>query len=132
KNLKLKIGGGCGPTDEPFVNSLRERLRQEGLLESVEFCPNLDRAGKINFLRSLSAFSVPARSAEAFGLYMIEALAAGVPVVQPRLGAFPELVETTGGGLLYDPKNPGGLADALEELLLKPEQRQRLGEAGRV
>src|SRR6185503_10595809 len=76
--------------------------------------------------------SVPARCAEAFGLYVIEALAAGVPVVQPRTGAFPELVESTGGGLLYDPKNPSALADTLEELLLKPDRQRSLGQAGRV
>jgi glycosyltransferase involved in cell wall biosynthesis len=131
EKLKLKIGGGCGPGDEPFVNSLREKLTKGGLLDEVEFCPNLDRAGKVAFLRSLTLFSVPARSAEAFGLYVIEALMAGVPVVQPRTGAFPELLEATSGGILYDPKNPRGLADALEELLLKPERCRALGEAGK-
>jgi glycosyltransferase involved in cell wall biosynthesis len=106
-DVKLKIGGGCGPTDQPLVNSLREQLSKNGLLNDVEFHPNLDRAAKIAFLRSLSVFSVPARTPEAFGLYVIESLAAGVPVVQPRLGAFPELVETTGGGVLYDPQKAG-------------------------
>jgi glycosyltransferase involved in cell wall biosynthesis len=74
----------------------------------VEFCPNLDRPAKLAFLHSLTVFSVPALYGEAFGLYVIEALAAGVPVVQPRTAAFPELLEATGGGLLCDPgsRNP--------------------------
>ena len=54
-----------------------------------------------------------------------------MPVVQPRLGAFPELVEATRGGLLYDPQKPGGLSDALEELLLNPERQRSLGETGK-
>ncbi len=95
ENLKLRIGGSCGPADEPFVNSLRQRLKESEVLGDVEFCPNLDRAAKLAFLKSLSVFSVPAIYGEAFGLYVIEALAAGVPVVQPRTGAFPELIEAT-------------------------------------
>ena len=131
KNLKLRVGGGCGPSDEPFVNSLREQLRAVGLLGDVEFCPNLDRAGKIAFLRSLTVFSVPASYGEAFGLYAIEALAAGVPIVQPRTAAFPELVQATGGGVLYEPGNAENLADAIEQVLLQPGEAHALGKAGR-
>ena len=131
KALKLRIGGGCGPADEPFVKSLRERLTASGLLGEVEFCPNLDRAGKLTFLKPLSVFSVPATYGEAFGLYVIEALAAGVPVVQPRSGAFPELIEATGGGVLCEPGDASALANAIEELLLNPKKARELGEAGR-
>ena len=131
EHLKLRIGGGCGPADEPFVNSLRKRLKESEVLDDVEFCPNLDHAGKLVFLKSLSVFSVPAIYGEAFGLYVIEALAAGVPVVQPRIGAFPELLEATGGGVLCEPGDPKALADAIEELLLNPQQAREMGKAGR-
>ena len=131
KNLKLKIGGGCGPADEPFVKALRDQLDKAGFLGDVEFHPNLDREAKQQFLRSLSVFSVPALYGEAFGLYVIEALAAGVPVVQPRTGSFPELVEATGGGVLCEPGDPKALADAIEQLLLDPDRVRALGEAGR-
>jgi glycosyltransferase involved in cell wall biosynthesis len=131
-NLKLQIGGGCGPSDKPFVDSLREKLRANGLLQDVEFHPNLDRAGKQGFFRSLSIFSVPALYGEAFGLYVIEALASGVPVIQPRHAAFPELIEATGGGVLCEPGNVNSLADAIEQLLRSPETVRRLGEAGRL
>ena len=130
-NLKLRVGGSCGPADEPFVNSLRERLRANGLLADVEFHPNIDRAAKLGFLRSLSVFSVPARYGEAFGLYVIEALAAGVPVVKPRVAAFPELIEATGGGVLCAANDPRALAEAIEELLLDQARARALGEAGR-
>ena len=129
--LKLRVGGSCGPADEAFVNGLRERLRVEGALGEVEFQPNLDRAGKLEFLRSLTVFSVPARYGEAFGLYVIEAMAAGVPVVQPRVAAFPELIEATGGGLLCAADDPQALAEAIEGLLLDPARARALGEAGR-
>ena len=129
-DLKLRIGGSCGPADAAFVDSLRERLRARGLLGDVEFHPNLDRAGKLALLRSLSVFSVPALYGEAFGLYVIEALAAGVPVVQPRVAAFPELVEATGGGVLCTPRDAQALAEAIEALLLDPARARALGAAG--
>jgi glycosyltransferase involved in cell wall biosynthesis len=131
KDLRLHIGGGCGPTDEPFVAALRQRLSGHNLLGEVEFHPNLDRVGKVDFLHTLSAFSVPAQYGEAFGLYVIEALAAGVPVVQPRTAAFPELIEAAGGGRLCEAGDPKALAQALEELLLQPEAARALGQAGR-
>jgi glycosyltransferase involved in cell wall biosynthesis len=129
-NLTLRVGGSCGPADEPFVNSLRERLQASGLLPDVEFHPNIDRPAKLGFLRSLSVFSVPARYGEAFGLYVLEAMAAGVPVVQPRVAAFPELIEATGGGVLCAADDPCALAEAIEELLLDHARAQALGKAG--
>jgi glycosyltransferase involved in cell wall biosynthesis len=63
-------------------------------------------------------------------LYLLEAWANGVPVVQPAHGAFPELLEQTGGGVLVPPGQPLALAQALEELILDPERRERLGQAG--
>ena len=129
-DLKLRVGGSCGPADEAFVNTLRERLQASGLLSAVEFRPNLDRASKVAMLRSLTVFSVPALYGEAFGLYVIEALAAGVPVVQPRTAAFPELIEATGGGVLCAPHDARVLAEAIEELLLDPARARALGEAG--
>lgn len=129
--LKLHIGGGCGPGDEPFVKSLRKRLAEAGFIGEVAFFPNVSHTEKVGFLQTLSAFSVPALYGEAFGLYVIEALAAGVPVVQPRTAAFPEIIEATGGGVLCEPGDAQSLADALESLLLEPARARALGEAGR-
>lgn len=131
KNLKLRVAGAQTEGDRPFVARLRARLASQGLEDDVEFLPNVDRARKIAFLKSLSVLSVPATYGESFGLYVIEALAAGVPVVQPRHAVFPELLGATGGGVLYEPDDPEALAAALEDLLLDPERAKALGEQGR-
>ncbi|GDY20722.1 glycosyl transferase family 1 [Verrucomicrobiota bacterium] len=129
--LQLRIGGACGPGDVVFVNGLKQRLAAAGLAGDVEFHPNLSRAEKLAFLRSLTVFSVPALYGEAFGLYVIEALASGVPVVQPRVASFPELIAATGGGVLCEPRNVGALAEAIEALVLDQARARALGEAGR-
>jgi glycosyltransferase involved in cell wall biosynthesis len=130
RDLKLRVGGGCGPGDEPFVDQLKQKLRHAGVLNNTEFHLNIDRTAKIAFLQSLSVFSVPATYGEAFGLYLLEALAAGVPAVQPRTASFPELIEATGGGILCEPNNPTALADAIESLLTDPARARALGQTG--
>lgn len=129
-NLKLRIGGGCGPSDEPFVNKLKLKLQQSGFFTDVEFRPNVTREGKLAFYEGLSAFTVPALYGEAFGLYIIEALAAGVPVVQPRTASFTELVEATQGGVLCAPGSTPALANAIESLLTDEKRRRTLAENG--
>ncbi len=132
KKLKLRVGGYCGPADEGFVEGLRKRLTANGVSADAEFCPNLSRAEKLEFLRSLTLFSVPASYSEAFGLYVIEALAFGVAVVQPDNSAFPELIAATGGGVLCEPGDAESLADEIEELLLDASRLQSMGSAGRA
>ena len=129
-DLKFRAGGGCGPRDVPFVEEQKGRLEAAGVLADTEFFPNVSRAGKISFLESLDVFCTPALYGEAFGLYVIEALAAGVPVVQPRHAAFPEIIEATGGGIIAEP-NAIALAEAVEELLLNPTRARALADAGR-
>ena len=130
-NLRLRVGGGCGPSDESFVNSLRTKLRRAKLEQDTEFHPNVSRATKLEFLRSLSVFSVPAVYGEAFGLYVIEAMAAGVPVVQPRHAAFPEIIEATEGGLICDAGDPKALAAGIETLLRDSILRGSFADKGR-
>jgi glycosyltransferase involved in cell wall biosynthesis len=130
--VRLRVGGGCGPSDEGYVQELVTRLERAGLAEDVDWVKNPDRSAKLEFLRSVSVLSVPARYGEAFGLYVIESLAAGVPVVLPRVASFPELIEATGGGVLCAADDAAALAGALEALLLDPRRRQELAQAGQA
>lgn len=126
-SARLRVAGAMTAADRSLVRAVRRRLG-----DRVEFLPNLSRTDKIAFLQSLSVLSVPTRYAEAFGLYVLEALACGVPVVQPRHGAFPELLEATGGGLLCEPNDARSLAKALRQLLSNPARASELGQRGRA
>jgi glycosyltransferase involved in cell wall biosynthesis len=128
----LHVAGAKTDADQPLIDELEERLKAAGFRDDVTFSPNISRDEKRAFLQSLTVLSVPATYGESFGLYIVEAMACGVPVVQPRSGAFPELIEATGGGVLCEPDDPQSLADALQELLLDPEQRNALGKAART
>ena len=129
-SLHLKIAGGMTEEDQPFVKEQKNKLVQSGLSEFFSISPNLDRDEKVNFLKSLSVFSVPARYPEAFGLYVIEAMLAGVPVVIPNIGAFPEIIETTQGGVLYDAEDSGSLTKTLSNLLHDHESMEAIGKRG--
>jgi glycosyltransferase involved in cell wall biosynthesis len=127
---RLKVGGTQTDADRSFVNDLQSRLGQAGLGNAAEFRPNLTPNEKQQLLRELTVLSVPSRSGEAFGLF-VEELASGVPVVQPNTGAFPELIDLTGGGVLHAPGDANALAEALEGLLLDPAYAVELGRVGR-
>jgi glycosyltransferase involved in cell wall biosynthesis len=130
-DLRLKIGGSATEEDEKYVATLHTKLAAAGLEGRAEFRPNLSKQEKQDFLRSLSVLSVPATYGEAFGLYVIEALACGVPVVQPKSGAFPELVEATGGGLIAEGDDALSLANAIDRLLTDPVHARVMGGHGR-
>ncbi len=133
KDLRLRaMGGLLGGEDTAFVGRLKAQLAAQGMLNDVEFRPELDRASRIEFLRTLTVLSVPAPDGAAFGTFLLESMAAGVPVVQPKSGAFPEIIEATGGGLCYTPGTPAGLAEALEQLLGDPDRVAELGQRGRL
>jgi glycosyltransferase involved in cell wall biosynthesis len=130
RRLRLRFAGGSTGADISFLRSIRRRLTQEGLSERVDFVRSFARPDRLRFLASLSVLSVPVRGGEAFGTFILEALAAGVPVIQPRLGGFPELIESTQGGVLYEPNTPEALAAALEGLLADRLRAQELGRRG--
>ena len=120
-------------SDAIYVEKLQAKLAAAGVADDAEFLPNVSREEKIGFLESLTVFSVPATYSEAFGLYVIEALAAGVPVVLPKSSAFPEIIAATDGGRLFelganDLESASALADALEALLTRPAEARALGE----
>lgn len=127
----LKVAGTVTAGDSAYVERLQQRLREAGLEKDAEFQRNISREEKIAFLQGISVLSVPAMYGESFGLYLLEAMAAGVPVVQPRHAAFPEILAHTGGGLLYEPDSTQSLAEALAELLNDPHRARALGEEGR-
>ena len=110
-SVELAIAGTMAGADAGYVSTLKEKLFEAGLAEHVSWHANLDLEEKATFLASLAVFSVPAIYPEAFGLYLVEAMASGIPVVMPRSSAFPEVLESSGAGLLVEPKNHVALAE---------------------
>jgi glycosyltransferase involved in cell wall biosynthesis len=129
--LRLRVCGGALGDDQPFLKRIRERLVDAGIENNVDFVESFDHTSRIAFLQSLSVMSVPVPRGEAFGMHQIEAMASGIPVVQPAVGAFQEVVTLTQGGVLYDPMDMGGLTRELLALLRNPADAAKLGRLGR-
>ena len=85
---------------------------------------------KEEFFSSIDIMSVPVRKPDAYGLYILTANSAGIPVVQPDTGAFPEIIEMSGGGITYSPDTVELLAKSLTDLLKDKEKLVSLGKAG--
>jgi glycosyltransferase involved in cell wall biosynthesis len=127
---RLSVAGYLAPEQKPYLAGIRKDLALWGLADQFQYHGELHRHGKLSFLKALSAFSVPESYADPKGLFLLEAMASGIPVVQPRRGAFTEIVERTGGGLLVEPDSPDALAQAFWELCTDPAQRAALGARG--
>jgi glycosyltransferase involved in cell wall biosynthesis len=127
---RLVAAGYLAPEHRGYLDASVRLLREAGLEHEFEYRGEVDRAQKIAFLQQLDVLSVPATYQEPKGIFLLEAMANGVPVVQPRRGAFPEIVEKTGGGLIVAPDDPDALADGLLELWRDPARAAALGAAG--
>jgi glycosyltransferase involved in cell wall biosynthesis len=117
ESLRLRVAGYLGPKDREYFAKLQQRVAELGLAGRFDHVGEVDLAGKVSFLRSLDLLAVPTVYREPKGLFALEAMANGVPVVLPRHGSFPEVLEETGGGLLVEPASAESLAAGLRALL---------------
>jgi len=125
---RLDAAGYLAPAHEAYLADVQRTLRAASVGDEFTYHGAVDREGKLAFLRSLDVLSVPATYDEPKGMFLLEAMASGLPVVQPRRGAFVEIVERTGGGVLVEPDNPERLADALFDLWQDQATRHTLGQ----
>jgi glycosyltransferase involved in cell wall biosynthesis len=127
--LQSLEAGWLSAEHRPFLAEVESRLHGAG--GDYEYLGEIDHERKIAFLRGLDVLSVPTSYRAPKGLYVLEALACGVPVVQPRIGVFPEWIDATGGGLLCEPNDHRDLAHRLAQLMTHPAEADRMGAKGR-
>lgn len=128
--VRLSVAGTATDGDAKFIRQQQRKLQDAGLWGRVTWRQNLDLAEKVAHFQSLTVLSVPAAYGEAFGLYVVESLACGVPVVEPDHAGLGELVRATGGGLLCAPDDAASLAGQLEKVLTDAALREALASAG--
>ena len=127
--MRLDAAGYMNPAQQPYLEDIKRGLARAGLADEFMYHGAVDRDGKLEFLRDLDVMSVPAPD-EPKGVSVLEAMAVGVPVVQPRCGSFTEMVQKTGGGLLVPPNDTQALATALQNLYEDRALADRLGRCG--
>jgi glycosyltransferase involved in cell wall biosynthesis len=126
----LEAAGYLAPEYRDYLRGVERLMKDAGFGAEFHYRGQLNRAQKIEFLSSLDALSVPCTYDEPKGIFLLEAMASGVPVVQPRRGAFPEILDQTGGGVLVEPDGPASLADATYRLWRSPAERTQLARRG--
>lgn len=127
---RLVAAGYLPPEHRGYLDRIGETLRTAGLGDEFVYRGTLDRQKKIAFFHDLDVLSVPSGYHEPKGLYLLEAMACGVPVVQPGHGAFPELIGRTGGGVLAASESGADVAEALYDLWRDPAKAAELGKSG--
>jgi glycosyltransferase involved in cell wall biosynthesis len=127
---RLRVSGWLGPSAVAYLEEQKQKLAAMGVLDDFEHVPSPDHTSKVRFLQGCDVLSVPTVYREPKGLYVLEAWANAVPVVQPRHGSFPELLDGTGGGLLVEPENPADLANALRRVMENREETRAMGRRG--
>ncbi len=130
-DVNLIITGGHTGDDNKYLKKIKRKLSANKLVGYVEFHRDFEGEGRQDFFNKVSVISVPVRKGEAFGIYITEALASGIPVVQPDLGAFPEIITRSGGGIIYKDNNPQSLAKALQHILDDEKKLEELSSIAR-
>jgi glycosyltransferase involved in cell wall biosynthesis len=130
-SARLVAAGYLGNDQRSYFEGIERNLTSWGLAGEFHYAGAVDRQGKSRFLQSLDVLSVPSGYHEPKGLYLLEAMATGVPVVQPNHGAFPEMLRNTSGGLLARSEEPADVADALMEIWADPVRAAEMGRHGR-
>jgi len=130
KEARLEVAGYMAPESKPYLSEIQKKFKDWGLASEFNYRGVLDREQKISFLRQLDVMSVPATYDEPKGVSLLEAMACAVPLVQPRRGAFTEIVENTSGGLLVKPDDPESLADGILKLFKERSLAEELGANG--
>lgn len=116
--MRLEVAGYLAREHQSYLAQIQRDMKSWGLAPEFHYHGVLDRGEKIRFLQQLDVFSVPVVFEDPKGLPVLEAMACGVPVVQPKLGGFPEILATTSGGLLFHPGSAADLAQGIRSVLM--------------
>ena len=125
-NIRLIIAGGGNPGEDVL-----SRIGESNL-EDVEFIGLAPYQDVPRYYQSADIYCAPNTGRESFGIVLLEAMAAGKPIVASRIDGFSRVLSNGVEGLLVKPKNDGELANALERLIVNEQLRKEMGARGRI
>ncbi|MEM6687793.1 MAG: glycosyltransferase family 4 protein [Planctomycetota bacterium] len=130
-DLQLHVAGWLGKDHQDYLDEQLDKISAAGLSHRMTHYGSIDLNEKVRFLNRLDALCVPTDYQDPKGLFALESMASGTPVVLPDHGAFPELIQSTGGGLLYRSGDDAALRQTLTRLKNDPGLKRDLAETGR-
>lgn len=129
-DVELRAAGATIAAERTYLEGCLALAEELGVADRFCWLGQVDHAGKHALLNAIDLFVMPATHPEAKGLPVIEAMAAGVPVVVPDEGAFPELLDGERAGLLHMPRSPADLAATVAELAADNQRAAAIGRCG--
>jgi len=130
ENVLLKLSGGYTADDKKFIKQQMKKLKKAGIYQDVEIIEDFQPEQRYLFFNQLTLLTVPVLKGEAFGTYQLESMACGIPLVQPALGAFPEIIEKTQGGVIYSPNTSDAMVAKWKEVLSDPQKISNMSQQG--
>lgn len=129
-DVRLHAAGAVVDAERGYLARCLDLARDLGVADHMTWLGQVDRAGKLALFGEIDVFAMPTVFPEAKGIPVIEAMGAGVPVVAPAHGTFPELLDGEQAGLLHAPGDPQDLARAITALLDDEADAARRGAHG--
>ncbi|MEY4567831.1 MAG: GDP-mannose-dependent alpha-(1-6)-phosphatidylinositol monomannoside mannosyltransferase [Planctomycetota bacterium] len=127
RSTRLRIAGWLGPSNQDYWEKQKQKIAAAGLSEFVSYEGEIDHRHKVDFMHGVDVLCVPTTYRDPKGLFVLEALASGTPVIVPAHGAFPEMLQRLGGGWLVSPDDVDSITEKLRWIFTNREEAARLG-----
>lgn len=127
--LKFRVSGGYTPEDKLYFNEVLKKM--EKYKDFIEVDPYLYQNDINNFYKQITLLCVPTCFGEASGVFLMESIACGIPVIEPDMGVYPSIIRNTGSGITFKNNNPEEIAKAIYDLLTDPVKLKQMSRNGR-
>ncbi len=117
KGIQAHFFGGYMGEYQTVLRSMHKKIKKHKLSDQLLFFDQLTDVEKQKFFDGVTAIASPSKREEAFGTHLTESLAQGIPIIVPKHGAYTEIIQQTGAGILYEPNDPKKLAEAIKQML---------------
>ncbi len=124
-NINLEAASWGGEDEPQYLRYIKELISKYQLEDRVKLLPKQTRQEQIEFFQRITLFSNPTSVPEAFGIYLIEAMASGVPIIQQNTGGYPEIL-SKGGGILLNDEKQETLTECISNLLKNEDKLKSL------
>lgn len=117
KDIQVHFFGGYTGDYQAVLREMQKKIKKNKLKNQLRFYDQVTDAEKQRFFDGITAIASPSKREEAFGTHLTESLAQAIPIIVPKHGAYTEIIQQTGAGILYEPNDAKQLAATIQTML---------------